>query len=418
MRFEAEGVTDVGRRREGNEDGMLVNDDLGLLAVADGMGGHRGGEVASATALESLRASVASGMAIREAIQAANDAVLERAADDPALSGMGTTLTAGTLAAGDTLILGHVGDSRAYLLRDGELRQLTEDHSLVEEMVRDGRLTREQAEHHPQRSVITRALGVEAGVDVDVDPIDLQAGDRLLLCSDGLTTMVPADLIADVLTSEPDPGVAAGRLIQAANAAGGDDNITAVVADFVPDAAPAGRPVVPAAAAGAGAPLTRKERRREARKARPRRRRLVRALLIVLPVLAILGIGFAATAWYARSSYFVGLDGSTVTVYRGLPDGLLFWDPTVEETTDLEAGDLTEAQQSDLESGKKFSSKSDAEDYVARLEASVDDDGGGGGQQDDRRDQRNDRNRNRNQNRNRAGTSTTTTTTTAPAPAP
>ncbi|MGH9027716.1 MAG: Stp1/IreP family PP2C-type Ser/Thr phosphatase, partial [Acidimicrobiia bacterium] len=235
MQFQAQGITDVGRRRQGNEDGMLVNDDLGLLAVADGMGGHQAGEVASATALESLRASVASGMAIREAIEAANAAVFEKASGDPALAGMGTTLTAGTLAAGDTLILGHVGDSRGYLLRDGELRQVTEDHSLVEEMVRDGRITREQAENHPQRSIITRALGVDPAIEVDVSPVDLRDGDRILLCSDGLTTMVPEDAIAEILRREPDAHTAADRLIAAANAAGGDDNITAVVADFVPD---------------------------------------------------------------------------------------------------------------------------------------------------------------------------------------
>ena len=413
MRFQAEGVTDVGRRRQGNEDGMLVNDDLGLLAVADGMGGHQGGEVASTTALDSLRTSIASGTAIREAIEAANDAVFARAAADPELSGMGTTLTAATLAPGNTLILGHVGDSRAYLLRDGEMRQVTEDHSLVEEMVRDGRLTREQAAHHPQRSIITRALGVDPGVDVDVEPIELQDGDRLLLCSDGLTTMVPQDQIEEILRGTPDPGVAADQLIDAANAAGGDDNITAVVADFVPDeegAAPvaAAPPVAP--------PPTRAERRQ----ARPRRRKVLRVALSVLPVLLILGIGFGATAWYARSNYFVGIDDSIVTVYKGLPDGLLIWDPTVEETTDIDADDLTEAQQSDLESGKRFSSKESADEYVARLQDSIDkqnqdddtDTGGGGG--DGGGQNRDDRQR----NRNRASTTTTTTTTTTAPPPP
>src|SRR5205823_12749379 len=145
------------------------------------------------------------------------------------LRGMGTTITAGTLAAGGTLILGHVGDSRAYLLHDGDLRRVTTDHSLVEELVRDGRLTAEEAAVHPQRSIITRALGVDESVDVDVYPIELAPGDRVLLCSDGLTGMVQADKIAATLRREDDPTRAATQLVDAANVAGGEDNITVVV---------------------------------------------------------------------------------------------------------------------------------------------------------------------------------------------
>lgn len=416
MRLEAQGITDVGRRRSGNEDGMLVNDELGLLAVADGMGGHQAGEVASATALESLRASVASGMAIREAIETANTAVYEKASGDSAYAGMGTTLTAGTLAAGDTLILGHVGDSRAYLLRDRELRQITEDHSLVEEMVRDGRLTKEQAEHHPQRSVITRALGVDPDVDVDVFPIDLRDGDRILLCSDGLTTMVPEDVIAEILLEETDARRAADRLIAAANAAGGEDNVTAVIADFVPDRAGAPPPAAPVRPAGRTTERTEKA-------PRPRRR-WARAALIALPVLLIIGIAVGATAWYARSNYYVGLDGTTVTVFRGLPDGLLVWDPTVERTTELEVDQLTEAQRRDLEDGKQFSSVSSANEYVERLEDSAKEtERERQREQEQAQEEREQRRREqeqreRRQRRNRA-TSTTTTTTTPPAtPAP
>ncbi|MCZ7527900.1 MAG: Stp1/IreP family PP2C-type Ser/Thr phosphatase [Acidimicrobiia bacterium] len=231
MRLTARGATDVGRVREENEDGFLVDERVGLYAVADGMGGHRAGEVASATALEALRASVAAGSAVRDAVLAANAAVHEKAAGDAELAGMGTTLTAATLAAGGTLLVAHVGDSRAYVLRDGELRQVTVDHSLVEELVREGRLTPEQATVHPHRSIITRALGVDAEVEVDLYSVELRPGDRVLLCSDGLTSMVRPDGVATVLRREDDAERAARALVDTANAAGGEDNITVVVVD-------------------------------------------------------------------------------------------------------------------------------------------------------------------------------------------
>src|SRR5262245_37950599 len=184
MRLQVSAATDVGQVREVNEDGYLVDEPLGLIAVADGVGGHRAGEVASATALEALRAALRSGRSLREAIEEANDAVFTKSMSDEDFRGMGTTLTAGTMAAGGTLIVGHVGDSRAYLLRDGEFRQLTTDHSRVQELVDDGRLTADEAAVHPMRNVITRALGMDATVDVDIYPVELHPGDRVLLCSD------------------------------------------------------------------------------------------------------------------------------------------------------------------------------------------------------------------------------------------
>jgi PPM family protein phosphatase len=230
------GATDQGQVREGNEDGYVVDRRLQLFAVADGMGGHRAGEVASATALEAMRASVASGTGIGDAITNANAAVHGKATGDADLQGMGTTLTA-VVPDGNGVLVGHVGDSRAYLLRDGELRQLTTDHSLVEELVREGRLTEEQAAVHPQRSVITRALGVEDNVEVDVYPVPLLPGDRLLLCSDGLTTMLRPQAISSLLRRESDPTRAANLLVDAANAAGGEDNITTIVIDVEDDGA-------------------------------------------------------------------------------------------------------------------------------------------------------------------------------------
>jgi PPM family protein phosphatase len=360
------GVTDVGRVRDGNEDDFIDQADrLGLVAVADGMGGHRAGEVASATALEALRAAVANGQSLRDAIEGANDAVLEKSVSDQEFHGMGTTLTAGMLGSDGYLVVGHVGDSRAYLVRDGEITQITDDHSLVEEMVRSGELTPEQAEVHPRRSVITRALGIDPEVEVDEYPIELQPGDRILFCSDGLTTMVRPDEIASILGREHDLRRAAQLLVDAANAAGGEDNITAVIVEAVevPDDEVAA-PAVPDHDTSETPPV------------KPRRRRgrtLFRVLVWVLPVLIVLAIAFVAVGWYARNTYFVGINRGQVTVFPGVKGGLLAWDPTVERRTTIASDDpgLTDAQRQDLKDGKKFSSRGEADAYVARLRQGI-----------------------------------------------
>ncbi len=235
LRLRVGAATDVGQVRDHNEDDYLVDDDLGLIAVADGMGGHRGGEVASAAALEALRVAFVAGAPIDEAVVVANDAVHEQSVADPNLRGMGTTLTAGSFDDSGHVVLGHVGDSRAYLARDGSFERVTTDHSLVEELIQAGELTPEEAERDPRRSMITRALGLEPGVVVDVIELDLRDGDRLLLCSDGLTGMVSEPDIAARLATEPDPATAAVQLIDAANAAGGVDNITVIIIDVVDD---------------------------------------------------------------------------------------------------------------------------------------------------------------------------------------
>ncbi|MFM8305472.1 MAG: Stp1/IreP family PP2C-type Ser/Thr phosphatase, partial [Actinomycetota bacterium] len=204
--------SDVGRIRRGNEDAFLVVDELRLVAVADGMGGHQAGEVASATAIAALRDELERGEPIDAAITAANDAVFTQAATDESLRGMGTTITAGTLR-DRTLVIGHVGDSRAYLLRSGELRQLTTDHSVIAELIASGELTEAEARVDPRRSMITRALGIDAQVVVDVLEVDLEDGDRLLLCSDGLTTMVGDPAIAEILGGTDDRDQAAARLV-------------------------------------------------------------------------------------------------------------------------------------------------------------------------------------------------------------
>ncbi len=358
-------ATDVGRVRDGNEDAYLVDDAMGLVAVADGMGGHRAGEVASATALEALRAAVTSGRPLRESIEDANEAVFTKSLTDTSLRGMGTTLTAGTLASGGTLLVGHVGDSRAYLLHDGELRQVTDDHSLVEELVREGKLTADEAAVHPQRSIITRALGVDSSVVVDVYPVELVPGDRLLLCSDGLTGMVQPDDIAATLRRESDPTRAAAQLVDAANSAGGEDNITVIVV-AVTDEAPlrvVPEPVEPLVATGVDdtpVPVPGERRRRGVRG-------VGRVLLWALPIVLVLGIAVAVVGWYARKDFYVGTNQGQVTVFKGVPGGLAGWDPTIEQRTTVAMEDLKPAAQAQVRDHQTFSTRADAAAFVARL---------------------------------------------------
>jgi PPM family protein phosphatase len=230
MRLSSFAGTDVGRARSGNEDSYFCG--RTVFAVADGLGGHQGGEVASAVAVEPLAALDGREFADpAEAAEALTAAIREaNAAGDPGLWGMGTTVTAAALAGERHLQLAHVGDSRAYLLRDGSLEQLTTDHTVVAELVRRGRLTPAQAAIHPERSILTRAVGLDPRIPVDTpDPLELQDGGHVLLCSDGLTEAVDDDQIAQVLSAEPDGNAACQALIEAANAAGGPDNITVVL---------------------------------------------------------------------------------------------------------------------------------------------------------------------------------------------
>jgi serine/threonine protein phosphatase PrpC len=223
-------LTDVGRQREGNEDSMLVRPPL--FAVADGMGGAQAGEVASGMAVDAL-GDVApepddAEEALVEAITDANRQIHERAQEDPSLTGMGTTMTACLVHDGKVTI-GHVGDSRAYRLRQGELAQVTDDHSLVAELERHGKLTAAEARVHPQRSMILRALGVAADVEVDTYCFEGREDDVFMLCTDGLSGLVHDTVIAEVLESARTLEAAAGKLIDLANLSGGPDNITTVL---------------------------------------------------------------------------------------------------------------------------------------------------------------------------------------------
>jgi PPM family protein phosphatase len=332
--------SDPGRQRTANEDSFVAR--APLFAVADGMGGAQAGEVASRIAADSFepaqRGDQPAEAWLRAIAEAANDRIHNLSQEDSSVSGMGTTLTAAMLE-DDEVTFAHVGDSRAYLYRDGELKLLTSDHSLVEELRRQGRLTDEQAEGHPQRSIITRALGPESEVEVDTMTQSARPGDIYLLCSDGLTTMVREERIAEILKEAPDLDTAVAQLVREANEAGGRDNVTVVA--FRLEEAEEGAVLEEATligpsaeeagltAAGVGAAADTRESapvRAPARQraAAPARRRGKTALKVLAALLVVAGIG-AAAVYGARQVYFLGTDeGGRVALYRGLPYDLPF----------------------------------------------------------------------------------------------
>ena len=342
----------TGRQRRANEDSYYARSPL--FAVADGMGGAQAGEIASRMAVEVLgAASVPDGDVegwLAEIVQEANERIHATSREDQSRAGMGTTMTV-LLVGGDEVTIGHVGDSRAYRLRDGTLERLTDDHSLVEELRRQGRLTEQEADEHPQRSIITRALGPEGHVDVDTRTLRARDGDVFLLCSDGLTTMLKEGHIAEALGGAPSLRDAGERLIDAANDAGGRDNITVIlvrvedvdgggagddqatsvgddalrtsdvqaamearerqggVATVERDPTPSSRRLEPVRPRG--------EEPREKKARSPWRRRLLVTLAILAFVVVPVGLGLLTAV---RAVYFIGADEQGyVTVYRGLP---------------------------------------------------------------------------------------------------
>jgi PPM family protein phosphatase len=345
------GRTDVGRQRSANEDDFVLAPPF--FAVADGMGGAKAGEVASAMATEGFEGERDSGEPAEEQLarilRDANARIYELAVADESHRGMGTTLTAAKVA-GDEISLGHVCDSRAYRVRDGELEQLTKDHSLVAELERSGQITAEAAEHHPQRSIITRALGPEPDVEVDTYTLAGREGDVFLLCSDGLTSMISDEEIGSIVRSADSLDAAADALVRAANQSGGKDNITVVLfrlgeadgngapgedetiagqlsAADVQSARALDEPTEPHPGpvalkdAPPDATVVVPPERRPARKPPPKRRRpRFRSLVKGLVVLAV--IAGIVTGLYAlsRQVYFIGTnDAGLVTLYRGIP---------------------------------------------------------------------------------------------------
>ena len=320
MRITAGVATDVGQVRQGNEDAFVVEPPL--FAVADGMGGARAGEVASQLALSTITEMEKAGTAsLEDEVREANRIVFARAGEDERYAGMGTTLTA-VLASPEAIHLAHVGDSRAYLSRAGALRQLTRDHTLVDRMVQAGEITRDEAEVHPHRNVLLRALGTEPKVDVDADDIGLLEGDRIVLCSDGLTTMVAEDQILAILDATAGkPQDAADRLVRAANRAGGIDNITVIVLDVE-----AGDPDEGTVAAAPAVSTV-----------RPRRRWwpwIVGAIAGVL----LLGAAFTVFRSYVDKQWYVGVSNGHVAIYQGIPASPFGFDLShVDLDTELDA---------------------------------------------------------------------------------
>ena len=418
-------ATDVGLVRSNNQDSFLVADPL--YAVADGMGGAAAGEVASAIAVESLnngfsRSGPPTPDLLVEAAQAANRAVWDEALANPEMRGMGTTLVAVALVEGPEIAVINIGDSRAYQFHDGDLRQVTVDHNLVAEMEAQGRITKEEAEVHPRRNIMTRALGVEPEVPVDLFMEDPSVGDRYLLCSDGLPREVKDDLIASLLRRIGDPGEVARELVEEAKRRGGNDNITVVVVDVVdagaaaeeatvvtdalsgaaaadptsagPEAAVAGTdaeatqaqpvsaadptatmalPIVkdtpPPAGPSEEAPdKKRRLRRQRPGGSRPKRRAITaRVVVFIVLLLVILAAGAAGVVWYARSTYFVAVQGNQISIFKGRPGGVLWFKPTLAQRTGYPTSQVLNSDLSAIGTGKEEPSLSAAQAYVQTL---------------------------------------------------
>jgi PPM family protein phosphatase len=366
--------TDTGRQRHANEDSYFARSPV--FAVADGMGGAQAGEVASRIAAGAFerRGQVADETPaegqLEQIAQAANSEIHRLAQEDSSRAGMGTTLTAAMLR-DDEVSLGHVGDSRAYLFRDGELKRLTKDHSLVEELRRQGRLTEEQAEEHPQRSIITRALGPEPSVNVDTMTFPARDGDVYLLCSDGLTTMVSDDEIRRILSESKSLRSAVSKLVEAANRGGGRDNITAVafrVADAEAKEGEESATLISRTAEQAGLTgekvraATDRIRGRGPMPAPRRRRRILGWALGILAAIVVFGGGFLVV----RSVYFLGTDNQgEVALYRGLPYSLPLGISLYSKqySVPIEEGTLSEERQRAV-TGHTLRGKGDATDLI------------------------------------------------------
>ena len=374
-------ATDIGLVRSNNQDQLLVSP--GLYAVADGMGGHAAGEVASSTAIAALEAAFEAtdqhtAGSLESAAKAANRAVWEQARTNRAMFGMGTTLVALAVVEKDDgtngLAAAHIGDSRLYLYRDGVLKQVTVDHSLVQELVDDGQISEAQAAVHPQRHVFTRALGVEPSIEVDLIDLVPRHGDRYLLCSDGLPRETSDDQIAAVLSRFSNPAEAAKELVAIANLRGGSDNITVVVIDVVTtENSPDTLIVVPALAKPAPeatSPAARQgEPRRKARREPGPKTLTLRVVSFVVAVLIVIGGAVGCLAWYGRSAYFVSLSKDRITIFQGRPGGVLWFQPTVVERTNDTASSVLSYRLQVLEAGQLESSLAQARQYITNLVA-------------------------------------------------
>ena len=372
--------TDVGMVRQQNEDSFLAEETL--FVVADGMGGHNAGEVASALAVTTLKAGARLGIDttddFRELVQQANSAIYTASLDDSTQSGMGTTVTALSIVEGEEprVLVANVGDSRAYLWRSGALSRLSVDHSYVQELVNEGIITPEAARVHPRRNIVTRALGIDRSVMVDVFTHFVRTGDRIVLCSDGLVDEVADVEIARVLGQHTDPQETAEALVMVANTNGGRDNTTVIVVDVLDDisepiassapdnTAPMQSPSVDSSdsglvGAGVGSALVKKKSR-------------VGVVLFWTALVAIVLSGITVVGVYARSGYFIGFDkDSRVAVYRGRVGGVLWFNPTIDTQTTLSGEDLPEDVLRDVALNRTFTSSTMASKYLALIRIAI-----------------------------------------------
>ena len=338
-------VSDVGTVRANNQDSSFAGEHL--IAMCDGMGGHAAGEVASSTAVETIAKTApqsADAARLAAAVEAANAAVIEAALNGLGKPGMGCTATCAYIE-NDTLAIAHVGDSRAYLLHEGTLIRVTRDHSYVEELVDAGEITADEARVHPNRSVITRALGSDPAMYADHFTLHIEEGDRLILCSDGLSSMIPDSDIENIATQSSTAQICVDNLVDAALAAGGHDNVTVVVVDLVDDGV-----------------------MREAQ--RVRRRNITIAAILALVFVLAAGI-WAYTG--VTGSYYLGTHQGNVAVWRGLPGkplGLkLHW---LESETSIKLSDLPEDTQNRLKAGIPQTSVDDAQDTISKYRHQID----------------------------------------------
>lgn len=370
-------ATHVGMVRQQNEDAFVAQ--ANVFAVADGMGGHNAGEVASALAVDGLRRAAATGFSAAEglvaAINIANTTIHEASGGLSEQRGMGTTLTALVpLVAADgepqRVVVANVGDSRIYLWRGGELKQVSADHSYVQELLSEGLITAAEARTHPRRNIVTRALGIEGDVNADSWVLPMVMGDRYVLCSDGLVDEVDDEEIAAILRASTNPQVAADHLVRVANDHGGRDNTTVVVVDIIdettPDTAPDTSPdtaptntTPPEASPATSSDAT----ATESSSARPRR------VLVAVALVAVLALGaLTAVGWYARSGYFVGFAGqgeqAQLVVFKGRANQILWFNPTIEVDSGVVRQAIFPSLADDIDDRPRYDSLARAEAYV------------------------------------------------------
>ena len=371
MKLKWGATTDVGMVRQQNEDAFHAEENLYI--VADGMGGHNAGEVASALAVSTVRSGARMGIRtpdqFRELVQQANTAIYTASLDDSTQSGMGTTLTAAAVVPGEEprILVANVGDSRTYLFRSGALTRLSIDHSYVQELVNEGIITPEEARVHPRRNIVTRAMGIDRSVQVDVFSHLVRTGDRLVLCSDGLVDEVPDTDIARVLTEHTDPQETAEVLVMVANANGGRDNTTVIVLDILDDIS---EPIVLDEPDETQQMLVVPEVQPEPVK--KKRNRLGVALFWSALIAILFGV-ITTIGVYARSGYFIGFnDDDNVVVYRGRVGGMLWFQPTVDTQTELNGDDLPEDVRREVLMNRTFTSSGLAAKYLMLVQVAID----------------------------------------------